>query len=65
MNLIQFKFIPMPYGLSITEQGLLLNPLLSDLQRNGFNILSVKPFVHHLDDGISEQGFMIEYREGF
>ena len=65
MNVIQWKFIPMPYGLSFVEQTALLNVQLSDFQRNGFNILSVKPHTNDLPDGSREPGFMIEYREGF
>ncbi len=58
MNVVKFKFLEVPRTLGFSDREALLNILLGDMQRNGFNILSVKD--HSTQE---EVGFMIEYRE--
>ena len=61
-NIIKFKFIEISPTLGFNDREALLNIILSDMQRNGFNILSVKDhnILYEQDD---RHGFMVEYRE--
>lgn len=63
-NLIQTKFIEVPYGLSLQEKISFLNIWINDMQRNGINILSTSELQRqeNLDGSITE-GFTIEFRE--
>jgi len=63
MNIIQTKFIEVPNGISLADKVALLNVWISDMQRNGFNILSTNSHRQENIDGTLSDGFIIEYRE--
>ena len=63
-SLIQKKFIEVPTGVNLQDKIALLNVWLSDMQRNGFNILSTSNIqrIEQLN-GTFIEGFEVEYRE--
>lgn len=61
---VSTKFVEVPNSVSIGDKIRYLNLFLSDLQRNGFVILSVGDLVRQESgNGLVEEGFVIEYRE--
>lgn len=63
-NEISTKFVEVPSSMSMGDKIRHLNLFLSDLQRNGFVIMSVGDLVRQESgNGLVEEGFVIEYRE--
>lgn len=63
-RLILTKFIEVPVGVSIQDKILLLNVWVSDMQRNGINIMSTSNLTRQNNiDGSFTEGFIVEYRE--
>ena len=62
-NIIKTKFIEMPAGVSMDDKVRLLNVWISDMQRNGLNILSTNFHTQENVDGSFSDGFIVEYRE--
>ncbi len=63
-SLIQSKFIEVPTGINIQDKMMFLNIWISDMQRNGINILSTSQLQRHNNpDGTFIEGFTVEFRE--
>ena len=63
-NIIRIKFIEVPYGITLQDKLSLLNIWITDMQRNGINIISTSNIMRQENpDGTITEGFQVEYRE--